>query len=145
MDNHTFSVSIHSFFHPKHILLIANYVRGTGIDISNTMISYTKMLSVFTEHTIIGSKAEGEHQDGTSSLGSERATLEAPRYVINWNLAPQTKAPGRAKRPPSQRGWGRGSLSLLSEQCPEVAACQAPSLQLPQFHGTQEHSSPWPP
>lgn len=56
MDNYTFSVSSHSFFHPKHILLIANYVPGTGIGymisyMISYRVSYMKMLSVVTEHT----------------------------------------------------------------------------------------------
>lgn len=105
------------------------------------MISYMKMLSVVTEHTIIGSKGEGEYQDGTSSLGSVRAALEAPRFVLNRNLAPQTKLQDQPSGLLRREAGGRGSLSLLSVQYPEVAAGQAPSLRLLQFHGTKERSS----
>ena len=61
------------------------------------------------------SKAEREHQDGIYSLFHESSSI-GPICVPNLKPAPQAKAPGQAKRTPSQKHW-RVCLSLLSMHC----------------------------
>lgn len=68
--------------------------------------------------------------------------LWSPKLVPNLNPAPQIKAPAQSKRPPSKRSWGCASVSCL-HGAPRVAACQEPSLWLPESHGTQKCRPPW--
>lgn len=62
--------------------------------------------------------------------------LLAPISVPNQELAPQTRAPGQASRPLSQKDWGCVSVCCICSAL-EVVTCQGLSLRLVQFYGIQ--------
>lgn len=63
------------------------------------------------------SKTEGDCQDGTHNLHCLRAAPESASCVGDLTPAPRARAPGQAKKPPSQRDWGMRGWAA-SVHCP---------------------------
>ena len=69
------------------------------------------------------SKAEGESPDGMARPMFLKSSSVCHKMWSNLKPAPQAEAPGQAKRPPSQKGWGGVPQSTI---CTVPWGCNLP-------------------